>query len=330
MKGKKLSKKAVLIGVLIIVVCIGAVLYSMVGDKIGIPSAEELIDGAFGAEPCSSVEYAMEMSMSVYTTPDEDFPDGYLYDMAFSGTYDVDEATVYQAARSGIKYAVADVTTTQDMESYTSYNSSNETNSYINTDGYGWTAVRDDSVVLTPNVLLNRSAFDTVKMAEVSKQDTGYTVYVTSNDVDFIQNAIGLDASTVTEVPQLNGVLVFDKNSKRIVSITYTLDSDVYANNDITYKNVRMVYKPSKFNQVSITIPEECLDAPVVQNSSSSGEADSEDVVADEEAPAFGAEVEGNVGESVAEETEDTENETEATEGSEEAETESEFTEPTE
>lgn len=326
MKGKKLSKKAVFVGVLIIVVCIGAVLYSMVGDKIGVPSAEELIDGAFGAEPCSSVEYAMEMSMSVYTTPDEDFPDGYLYDMAFSGTYDVDEATVYQTARSGIKYAVADVTTTQDMESYTSYNSSNETNSYINTDGYGWAAVRDDSVVLTPDVLLNRSAFDTIKMAEVSKQDTGYTVYVTSNDVDFIQNAIGLDASTVTEVPQLNGVLVFDKNSKRIVSITYTLDSDVYATNDITYKNVRMVYKPSKFNQVSITIPEECLDAPVVQNSSSS-----EDVFADEEAPAFDAEVEDDGEESVADEAETTEGEVETTEGESEAtETESEGEEPTE
>lgn len=326
MKGKKLSKKAVFVGILIIVVCIGAVLYSMVGDKIGVPSAEELIDGAFGAEPCSSVEYAMEMSMSVYTTPDEDFPDGYLYDMAFSGTYDVDEATVHQVVRSGIKYAVADVTTTQDMESYTSYNSSNETNSYINTDSYGWTAVRDDSVVLTPDVLLNRSAFDTIEMAEVSKQDTGYTVYVTSNDVDFIQNAIGLDASTVTEVPQLNGVLVFDKNSKRIVSITYTLDSDVYANNDITYKNVRMVYKPSKFNQVSITIPEECLDAPVVQNSSSS-----EDVFADEEAPAFDAEVESNIEESVAEEAETTEGEVETTEGEPEAtETESEGEEPTE
>lgn len=311
MKGKKLSKKAVIIGVLIIVVCIGAVLYSMVGDKIGVPSAEELIDGAFGAEPCDVVEYNYQATSDMYSYETKE-----LYaKIAMSYTIDVDNNLQHTVGRAGTNGGVLG-TSVNDVEHYYVDNFDGTVVEYTQyTDG--WSAMDGVGFIYSPSNVIDKSKYDSIELMPVSQADTSYVVHVSSTDPDFIAKIIGLTPESATGIT-LSGVLTFDRNSKLVTSIQYWSDADVAVSDTLYFSNLTTTFKPSKFNAVSVYLPDETAGL------TSGGETEAQDVE-NTEPEVIESETDVTEGE-----PEVTEGETEATEGSEEAETESEVAEPTE
>lgn len=262
------------------------ILGSLTGCGAEKVTAESLLNNAFGSEEVASLDanvvFDLDMDVDASSLMDSDSDTDTTMNLAVSLDCDVQSTKDVAHTEGKATVAVFGTKTKVDIESYTDIK--NETAYTYNKDSDSWVKSDLDSSSFEFNNLsdkLNADLFDNLTLAERKSKDDDYTVTGTiafKNIKDFVGEELeNLSESTGTDDLDLDKLsfdvtMNFDKNSKLVKSMIYSVDTNAFDSDDYTINKFEITTTINSVNKNDdLSIPKDVEKNAVEKDSSFGG-----------------------------------------------------------
>lgn len=249
-------------------------------------TAESLLSNAFGSEEVASLDanvvFDLDMDVDASSLMGSDSDTDTTMNLAVSLDCDVQSTKDIAHTEGKATVAVFGTKTKVDIESYTDIK--NETAYTYNKDSDSWVKSDLDSSSFGFNNLsdkLSADLFDNLTLAERKSKDDDYVVTGTiayKNIKDFVGEELeDLSESTGTDDLDLDKLsfdvtMNFDKDSKLVKSMTYSVDAKVFDSDDYTINKFEITTTVNSVNKNNdLSIPKDVEENAVEKDSSFGG-----------------------------------------------------------
>lgn len=249
-------------------------------------TAESLLSNAFGSEEVASLDanvvFDLDMDVDASSLMDSDSDTDTTMNLAVSLDCDVQSTKDVAHTEGKATVAVFGTKTKVDIESYTDIK--NETAYTYNKDSDSWVKSDLDSSSFGFNNLsdkLSVDLFDNLTLAERKSKDDDYVVTGTiayKNIKDFVGEELeNLSESTGTDDLDLDKLsfdvtMNFDKDSKLVKSMTYSVDTKAFDSDDYTINKFEITTTINSVNKNNdLSIPKDVEKNAVEKDSSFGG-----------------------------------------------------------
>lgn len=312
-----MRKKGFIPVILATIMVIGS-LTGCVAEKV---TAESLLSNAFGSEEVASlnanVVFDLDMNVNASSLMDSDSDTDTTMNLAVSLDCDVKSTKDVAHTDGKATVAVFGTKTKVDIESYTDIK--NKTAYTYNKDSDSWVKSDLDSSSFGFNNLsdkLSADLFDNLTLAERKSKDDDYVVTGTiayKNIKNFVGEKLeNLSESTGTDDLDLDKlsfdvIMNFDKDSKLVKSMTYSVDTKAFDSDDYTINKFEITTTVNSVNKNNdLSIPKDVEKNAVEKDSSFGGVEDDLD-------SQFGVDTSETSTEATSETTSDTANDSDKT-----------------
>lgn len=262
------------------------VLGSLTGCGAEKVTAESLLNNAFGSEEVASLDanvvFDLDMDADASSLMDSDSDTDTTMNFAVSLDCDVQSTKDVAHTEGKATVAVFGTKTKVDIESYTDIK--NETAYTYNKDSDSWVKSDLNSSSFGFNNLsdkLSADLFDNLTLAKRKSKDDDYTVTGTiafKNIKDFVGEELeNLSESTGTDDLDLDKLsfdvtMNFDKDSKLVKSMTYSVDTKAFDSDDYTINKFEITTTVNSVNKNNdLSIPKDVEENAVEKDSSFGG-----------------------------------------------------------
>lgn len=249
-------------------------------------TAESLLSNAFGLEEVASLDanvvFDLDMDVDASSLMDSDSDTDTTMNLAVNLDCDVQSTKDVAHTDGKATVAVFGTKTKVDIESYTDIK--NETAYTYNKDSDSWVKSDLDSSSFGFNNLsdkLSADLFDNLTLAERKSKDDDYVVTGTiayKNIKDFVGEELeNLSESTGTDDLDLDKLsfdvtMNFDKDSKLVKSMTYSVDTKAFDSDDYTINKFEITTTINSLNKNNdLSIPKDVEENAVEKDSSFGG-----------------------------------------------------------
>lgn len=277
-----MRKKGFITTILVTVMMLG----SLTGCGAEKVTAESLLSNAFGSEEVASLDanvvFDLDMDVDASSLMGSDSDTDTTMNFAVSLDCDVQSTKDVAHTEGKATVAVFGTKTKVDIESYTDIK--NETAYTYNKDSDSWVKSDLDSSSFGFNNLfdkLSADLFDNLTLAERKSKDDDYIVTGTiayKNIKDFVGEELeNLSESTGTDDLDLDKLsfdvtMNFDKDSKLVKSMTYSVDTKVFDSDDYTINKFEITTTVNSVNKNNdLSIPKDIEKNAVEKDSSFGG-----------------------------------------------------------
>lgn len=261
------------------------VLGSITGCGAEKVTAEGLLSNAFGSEEVASLDanvvFDLDMDVDASSIMDSDSDTDTTMNLAVSLDCDVQSTKDVAHTDGKATVTVFGTKTKVDIESYTDIK--NETAYTYNKDSDSWVKSDLDSSSFGFNNLsdkLSADLFDNLTLAERKSKNDDYVVTGTiayKNIKDFVGEELeNLSESTGTDKLSFDVIMNFDKDSKLVKSMTYSVDIKAFDSDDYTINKFEITTTVNSINKNNdLSIPKD-VEKNAVEKDSSFGRVEND------------------------------------------------------
>lgn len=262
--------------ILSLLTCITILSTLVTGCGAKVPTAEELLQNAWGSDEVTSADMIMKIDLEAKIDMSELTGEDTAMNMAIDADIDVKNSENISYMDGSIDINILGMDTTKPIKSYIEKDDNTYTMYEYDSEDDCWYIEEDSSVnmINTESIAsIDENIFENLTMDEVSKNSTEYVLrgsisykdFAKTMDIDMneLMGGANVDDINIDDF-KFDTVITFNKETKLIESITFNIDTDSINTEDTEagakFTKFELAFLINQINGVDISIPKEVID----------------------------------------------------------------------